>query len=140
MPSHPFALAQFTPRCEDSCKSCPLSLLPLYPCTWVQGSHPHVPLLLCPDLRPDALSPSCPCALALSPSHLSARCCSLSTYTPFCPFADQCWIQDFPDGARTPEVEAPAYYLVKYFPKNCIKINEIGTRGTWIPGAPFTST
>ena len=39
----------------------------------------------------------------------------------------QWWIQEFPeDGAPTPKADVKNYYLVIFFPKNCMKLKEFG--------------
>ena len=41
----------------------------------------------------------------------------------------QWWIQDFPEGAPTPELGMKRHYLVKFFLKNCMEMKEIGPGG-----------
>ena len=51
----------------------------------------------------------------------------------------QWWIQNFPGmGAPTPKVGVKSYYLVNFFPENCMKTKEIGPQGR-ISGTPFGS-
>ena len=48
-------------------------------------------------------------------------------------------IQDFPGvGAPTSKVGVKSYYLVNFFPENCMKIKEIGPRGR-VSGTPSPS-